>query len=180
LPVARLGSGAYSAKLLAGTRQRLSGLSQPRQCGDVVLRILVTGGPPVRGACRSLPQQWQLSLCNPKVSFHISVFEACSTFSRIIARTLAQSLNDPFHRRLQTGRCLPACSDCYRLERPLPGRLAPSQELCLSTAHDHGPPTDLVMPAHPGEVPAESFSARAFSVGRLRPRAVQADGAGGQ
>src|SRR5260370_24888616 len=39
LPVAGLGSGAYSAKLLAGTRQRLSGFSQPRQCGEVVLRI---------------------------------------------------------------------------------------------------------------------------------------------
>ena len=32
------GSGAYSAKLLAGTRQRFSGFSQPRQCGDDVLR----------------------------------------------------------------------------------------------------------------------------------------------
>jgi len=33
---------------------------------------------------------------------------------------VAGSLNDPFHRRLQTARCIPACSDCYRLERPLP------------------------------------------------------------
>ena len=44
--VSGFGSGAYSAKLFAGTRQRLSGLSQPRQCGDDVLRMLVTGGPP--------------------------------------------------------------------------------------------------------------------------------------
>src|ERR1700737_5395743 len=29
-------SGAYSAKLFAGTRQRFSGLSQARQCGDDV------------------------------------------------------------------------------------------------------------------------------------------------
>ena len=36
------GSRAYSAKLLAGTRQRLSGFSQPRQCGEAVLRMLVT------------------------------------------------------------------------------------------------------------------------------------------
>src|SRR5229473_1363927 len=56
-----------------------------------------------------------------QVSSHIARFEACSTFTRVTARTLAESLNDPFHRRLQTGRCLPACSDCYRLERPLPG-----------------------------------------------------------
>src|SRR6266545_1371410 len=30
-------------------------------------------------------------------------FEACSTFTRVTARTLAESLNDPFHRKLQTG-----------------------------------------------------------------------------
>src|SRR6516162_1062342 len=41
-------SGAYSAKLLAGTRHRFSGLSHIRQCGDVVLRMFVTGGPPMR------------------------------------------------------------------------------------------------------------------------------------
>src|ERR1700722_20411515 len=56
LPVAGFGSGAYSAKLLTGTRQRLSGFSQPRQCGDVVLRILVTGKPPARGG-GGMPQR---------------------------------------------------------------------------------------------------------------------------
>jgi hypothetical protein len=49
LSVSGFGSGAYSAKELNGTRQRFSGFNQPRQCGDEVLRILVTGGPPVRG-----------------------------------------------------------------------------------------------------------------------------------
>src|SRR5258705_13835746 len=44
--VSGFGSGAYSAKLLNGTKQRFSGLSQPRQCGDDVLRMLVPGGPP--------------------------------------------------------------------------------------------------------------------------------------
>jgi Resolvase, N terminal domain len=47
--VSGFGSGAYSAKLLNGTRQRFSGFSQPRQCGEAVLRMFVTGGPPVRG-----------------------------------------------------------------------------------------------------------------------------------
>ena len=47
--VSGFGSGAYSAKLLNGTRQRFSGFSQPRQCGEEVLRMFVTGGPPVRG-----------------------------------------------------------------------------------------------------------------------------------
>ena len=44
--VSGFGSGAYSAKLLAGTKQRFSGLSQPRQCGDDVFLMLVTGIPP--------------------------------------------------------------------------------------------------------------------------------------
>ena len=47
--VSGFGSGAYSAKLFAGTKHRFSGFSQPRQCGDDVLLMLVTGGPPVRG-----------------------------------------------------------------------------------------------------------------------------------
>ena len=46
LPVAGFASGAYSVKLVAGTKQRFSGFSQGRQFGDDVLRILVTGGPP--------------------------------------------------------------------------------------------------------------------------------------
>jgi hypothetical protein len=31
---------------LNGTKHRFSGFSQPRQCGEEVLRMLVTGGPP--------------------------------------------------------------------------------------------------------------------------------------
>jgi hypothetical protein len=46
--VTGFGSGEYSAKLLAGTRQRFLGPNHARQCGDEVLRILVTGGPAVR------------------------------------------------------------------------------------------------------------------------------------
>jgi hypothetical protein len=44
--VTGFGSGAYSAKLLNGTRHRFSGLSQPHQCGEGVFRMLVTSGPP--------------------------------------------------------------------------------------------------------------------------------------
>src|ERR1700748_1915760 len=54
--VSGFGSGAYSAKLFAGTRQRFSGFNHPRQCGDEVLRMLVTGGPPVRGG-GGMPQR---------------------------------------------------------------------------------------------------------------------------
>src|ERR1700752_1334393 len=45
--VSGFGSGAYSANELNGTRQRFSGLSQSRQCGDPLFLMLVTGGPPV-------------------------------------------------------------------------------------------------------------------------------------
>src|SRR6266566_3273904 len=54
--VSRFGSGAYSAKLFAGTRHRFSGLSQPRHCGDDVLRMLVTGAPPTFGG-GGMPQR---------------------------------------------------------------------------------------------------------------------------
>jgi hypothetical protein len=40
--------------------QRFSGFSQPRQCGEEVLRILVTGGPPVRGG-GGIPQRIRTS-----------------------------------------------------------------------------------------------------------------------
>src|SRR6202166_3057305 len=55
-PVSGLGSGAYSAKLLAGTRQRFSGFNQARQCGDDVLRMFVTGKFPARGG-GGIPQR---------------------------------------------------------------------------------------------------------------------------
>src|ERR1700754_2185898 len=58
--VSGFGSGAYSEKLLNGTKQRFSGFSQPRQCGDDVLRMLVTGGPPVRGG-GGMPQRIRTS-----------------------------------------------------------------------------------------------------------------------
>jgi hypothetical protein len=54
--VSGLCSGAYSAKLLNGTKQRLSGFNQPRQCGDDVLRMLVTGAPPDFGGW-GMPQR---------------------------------------------------------------------------------------------------------------------------
>src|SRR5258705_5630061 len=64
LPVAGLGAGAYSEKLLNGTRHRLSGFSQPRQWGDAVLRMLVTGGPPNFGG-GGIPQRIIVSSRSP-------------------------------------------------------------------------------------------------------------------
>src|SRR5665213_2275251 len=58
--VSGLGSGAYSAKLLKGTRHRFSGFSHARQCGDEVFRMLVTGYPPARGG-GGIPQRIMVS-----------------------------------------------------------------------------------------------------------------------
>src|SRR6266850_4896668 len=58
--VSGFGSGAYSAKLFTGTKQRFSGLSQARQCGDDVFLMLVTGKPPARGG-GGIPHRIMLS-----------------------------------------------------------------------------------------------------------------------
>jgi hypothetical protein len=38
-----------------GGSKRFSGFSHARQCGDDVLRMLVTGGPPARAAVEAFP-----------------------------------------------------------------------------------------------------------------------------
>jgi hypothetical protein len=92
----------------------------------------------VGSPCASMPSplpRWDrqgLSLVSPRrlrpspspcrVGSHIRFFEACSTFTRVTACLLAGPPSGPFHRRLQQLRYLRCCSDCYRLERQLPGR----------------------------------------------------------
>src|SRR6202035_1608435 len=57
-----------------------------------------------------------------RVGLHIVLFEACSAFTRVAARTLAPSpICDQPHRRLQPFCHLHDCSGCFRLER-LAGR----------------------------------------------------------
>ena len=51
----------------------------------------------------------------------MTLFEACSTFTRVTACMLAKSLKDPLHRRLQPLCYLHDCSDCFRPERQLSG-----------------------------------------------------------
>lgn len=45
-------------------------------------------------------------------------------FTFVTAYKLAGPQVGPFHRRLQPLRYLHGCSDCYRLERKLPGGTA--------------------------------------------------------
>ena len=67
--------------------------------------------PRVHQRRRPSPFRW-------RVGSHIIRFEACSAFTRVTACPLAESLDDPFHRRLRRLRYLRRRSDCYRLERP--------------------------------------------------------------
>ena len=57
-----------------------------------------------------------------QVGFRIALFEACSAFTTRYGLHLRQvAYSDPLHRRLQQIRYLLYSSDCYRLERQLPG-----------------------------------------------------------
>jgi hypothetical protein len=53
----------------------------------------------------------------------------------VAARVFAKSPSDPLHRRLQPSCYLHDCSDCYRLERQLPGGTTPTGRSRLFTAH---------------------------------------------
>lgn len=44
--------------------------------------------------------------------------------------------SDPLHQRLQQLRHLRYCSDCYRVERTVPGRDSPAVDQRLFTAHE--------------------------------------------
>ena len=68
-------------------------------------------------------------------------------FSRPARRSLTlrparspSRLCDPLHQRLQQFRCLHCCSDCYRVERPVPGRVY----LRCGPAPFHGAPDNAV------------------------------------
>ena len=72
------GSGTYSEKLLAGTRHRFFGFSQPRQCGDAVLRMLVTGGAPNFGGGGIPNASWLAD--DELIDVRRLTFRACSAF----------------------------------------------------------------------------------------------------
>ncbi len=64
------------------------------------------------------PSRISLPRSRCRVGQHIELFEACSAFTRVTARTLAPSpIRDLLDRRLQPFRHLHDCSGCFRLER---------------------------------------------------------------
>src|SRR5438093_10241984 len=78
---------------------------------------------PDRSCLPLLGQEAQVSPRRPsptedRVGSRITLFEACSAFTRVSACTLAESLTDPLTSECSCNKN-PSCrSDCYRLERP--------------------------------------------------------------
>jgi hypothetical protein len=92
--VSGFGSGAYSAKLLAGTRQRFSTFSQRRQCGEEVLRIFVSGGRPCAAAAAYPAHHHHLALA----------FGCANNWRRIVGKNSGhrrQVTNVPVHHAEQ-------------------------------------------------------------------------------
>ena len=121
-------SATHTAQLPRG---RLVGHPRPRYgASRVADAFLVYVLPPVPRcsdwASSSLISPSRVSLprnCG-RVGLHIVLFEACSAFTRVAARTLAPSpICDALHRRLQPFRHLHDCSGCFRLERSPGGAL---------------------------------------------------------
>ena len=77
------------------------------------------------GRCsrRSLPDRWQPSPLFRRVGFRVTRFEACSAFTRVVARVVAEPPRAALCRRSASADVVTSIvrSDCYRLERQLPG-----------------------------------------------------------
>ena len=82
------------------------------------------------------PSRISLPRKGHRVGPHIGIFEACSAFTRVAARTLAPSPKcDLLHRRLQPFRHLHDCSGCFRLERFAGWDLHPLESAAFHGAH---------------------------------------------
>ena len=97
----------------------------------------------------------------------VLLFEACSAFTRVAARTLAPSpIRDLLHRRLQPFCHLHDCSGCFRLER-LPGGACTHWKAPPSTAHANAPwhsPNDVVSRSNRPEVGLSACSGLATCI----------------
>jgi len=68
------------------------------------------------------PKNGSLPRIHGRVGFRITLFEACSAFTRVTACILAKSPKVTLYTRgFSRFVYLHDCSDCYRLERTLPG-----------------------------------------------------------
>ena len=79
------------------------------------------------GRCsrRSFPDRWQPSPFQRRVGFRSARFEACSAFTRVVACVVAEPPEAALCHRSASDDVVTSTirSDCYRLERQLPGRI---------------------------------------------------------
>src|SRR5271166_2880712 len=122
-----------------------------------------------------------------RVGLHIDLFEDCSAFTRVAARTLARSpICDQLHRRLQPFRHLHDCSGCFRLERLPGGARTHWKAPPCHGAHVKRSSRIAKVDATVGRTPAlqrAPLPARGFLLGRLSnagpgPRTTVLQGAG--
>lgn len=84
--------------------------------------IAHTPAEPLGAHFARFPKNDSLPRITGRVGFRITLFEACSAFTHVTACILAKSPSVTLYtERLQPLRYLHDCSDCYRLERKLPG-----------------------------------------------------------
>jgi len=109
----------------SGWEIRLPPLGFPVLRGPSLCRHAVASTPvATREGMKSFPLLSSRLRPSPSlcwVGCHIMLFEACTAFTFVTACLLAESLYDPFHRRLRQYCCLHCRSDRYRLERPVAG-----------------------------------------------------------
>ena len=84
-----------------------------------------------RCMCRSLPGRWQPSPYLRRVGLRVTRFEACSAFTRVAARVVAEPPTAALCRRSASADVVTSIvrSDCYRLER-WGGRLLRTASQC--------------------------------------------------
>ena len=83
--------------------------------------VAITPAEPLGAYVVRFPQRRRPSPKFGRVGFRIALFEACSAFTARYGLRACQVPTDPLHQKLRSVRYLHGRSDCYRLERLLPG-----------------------------------------------------------
>ena len=83
--------------------------------------VAITPAEPLGAYVVRFPQRRRPSPKFGRVGFRIALFEACSAFTARYGLRACQVSTDPLHQKLRPVRYLHGRSDCYRLERLLPG-----------------------------------------------------------
>ena len=125
---------AIIEKALAALEERAERAYPDRAAVTAVLDRYIEAGPRLRqrlvgsggtGRCsrRSLPDRWQPSPFQRRVGFRVVRYEPCSAFTRVVACVVAEPPEAALCHRSASDDVVTSTirSDCYRLERQLPG-----------------------------------------------------------